>query len=604
MLASICSAGLFTWLSLNQQQAVANHSRANERQTHTFQVLLSAKNYLSAYQDAEIGQRSYLLTRDERYLLAYQHAYRLAPKLIATLTHLAVDNVRQVANLAALGKLSATRLSELDQTVQLTRSGHFDEGVAIVRSREGTRAADMIRDRIAAIVAEENRLLKVHRDAADAAAQTADRYVGLLSGLGLLALLATVGASVSLMHVHDLRVASDARARSAARLLAKRALIQTIIDTSEDLIFVKDLQGRFVFVNHRVGTALGIRPSDAIGRDDSAFLERSIADVFMAVDQAIMTSGEPRTIEEILPEGGKLRNYLSAKVLWRVDGEIVGLIGISRDITELKQSQVDLLRINAELRSVLASLEAETKKRVAAEAQARQAQLELIHLSRRSAMGTMGMTIAHELNQPLTAVANYVRGSRLLLESGGPIDAVQEALTAADAATVHAGNVVRSIRDAVANREFRPKPEGLAQIVGDACGLARIDATARGVSIVLKLSPQVNDVFVDRVQVQQVLLNLLRNSVEAMSDSPTRRVVIASCPSGPDFCQITVRDTGPGISPNIMPRLFESFNTSKSDGNGIGLSISRTIIEAHNGRIWSQPCQTGAVFAFTLPYSL
>ncbi len=231
----------------------------------------------------------------------------------------------------------------------------------------------------------------------------------------------------------------------------------------------------------------------------------------------------------------------------------------------------------------------------------RQMQAELIHVSRLSAMGTMASTLAHELNQPLTAITNYVRGSRRMIADLDDREALGTALDAADRSAVRAGEIVRRVRDLVTKGDAQRRPEELGPLIREACGLAMIDARSSGITHRLELDSPPIRVTVDRIQVQQVLLNLLRNAVEAVAGQPVRRIVVSARCLDEAFAEVTVHDSGPGVAPETAARLFEPFNSSKHDGMGIGLSISRTIVEAHGGQIWSRRSRGGTLFGFTVP---
>lgn len=232
----------------------------------------------------------------------------------------------------------------------------------------------------------------------------------------------------------------------------------------------------------------------------------------------------------------------------------------------------------------------------------RQMQAELIHVSRLSAMGAMASTLAHELNQPLTAVTNYVRGGRRLLADLPDAAPIQDALDHADRNAVRAGDIIRRVRELVTKKgDIQRRPESLEALVREACSLAMIDAHSTGIDFRLELGTTPITVVVDRIQIQQVILNLLRNAVEAVAGSLVRHVVLSTVAKAGSVCEVVVRDSGPGVPSECAGRLFEPFNTSKADGTGIGLSISRTIIEAHGGVIWHRPARGGgAAFGFSL----
>jgi two-component system sensor kinase FixL len=230
-------------------------------------------------------------------------------------------------------------------------------------------------------------------------------------------------------------------------------------------------------------------------------------------------------------------------------------------------------------------------------------QVNLMQMSRLTALGEMASTLAHELNQPLTAIANYLQGSRMLLASGreGVLPAVREAVNQAVEQALRAGKVIRSLRDFLARGETQHKDESLPRIIEEASALALLGVWEDGVAVALDLAPDADRVSCNKVQIQQVLLNLIRNAMEAMHQAPVRRLLLASRRVGPDLVELSVHDTGHGISPEIREKLFQPFVTTKARGMGVGLSISRTIVEAHGGRLWVEPGPDGgSVFRLTL----
>jgi two-component system sensor kinase FixL len=230
-------------------------------------------------------------------------------------------------------------------------------------------------------------------------------------------------------------------------------------------------------------------------------------------------------------------------------------------------------------------------------------QAELIHMSRFTALGEMTSTLAHELNQPLAAVANYLKGGRRLLDSGRAeaIPMIREALDSAIEQALRAGQIIRSARDFVSRGESVRKFEDLATLVEEASALALVGAKEGGVRVSFKLDPRAKRVFGDKIQIQQVLLNLIRNAIEAMQEGVVRELTLSTRQVDRTTVEVIVADTGPGISPQVAARMFQPFNTSKPQGMGVGLSISRTIVEVHGGRLWVESVPgVGATFHMTL----
>jgi two-component system sensor kinase FixL len=229
-------------------------------------------------------------------------------------------------------------------------------------------------------------------------------------------------------------------------------------------------------------------------------------------------------------------------------------------------------------------------------------QSELVHVSRLTALGEMASALAHELNQPLSAIANYVKGSERLLAADPPDKVkIKGALASAAEQALRAGQIIRRLRDFVAKGEAERRIESLPKLLEEAGALAMIGAKERGVHLRFEIARQVELVLADKVQVQQVVLNLMRNSIDAMEESPRRELLVGARAIEDGMVDISVSDTGPGIAPEIAEHLFQPFMTTKATGMGVGLSISRTIVEAHGGRIWAEPRKGGGtVFHFTL----
>lgn len=232
-------------------------------------------------------------------------------------------------------------------------------------------------------------------------------------------------------------------------------------------------------------------------------------------------------------------------------------------------------------------------------------QSELAHVGRVSEMGTLASSLAHELNQPLTAVVNYCEAARDLVRSSPDADTLEmigEALDDAAEQAIRAGEIVRRLRDFISHGKTARKMESLPRLVTEANALALVGSREHGIEVQVQFDPNAREVFVDRIQIQQVLVNLIRNAIDAMIESPVRSLSISTASDSRDLVRISIEDSGSGISETVAPQLFEPFVTSKSSGMGIGLSICRTIIEAHGGRIWFEPApDTGTIFNFTLP---
>lgn len=228
----------------------------------------------------------------------------------------------------------------------------------------------------------------------------------------------------------------------------------------------------------------------------------------------------------------------------------------------------------------------------------------LLHVSRVRSMGQMAAALAHELNQPLTATSNYIRAALRLLAVPEPdLERVRQAMNRAVEQTRRSGEIIRRLRAFVARGEVARQSESIVKLIEEASGLALIGAKERGVKVQIGMDPDLPQVLVDRVQIQQVLLNLIRNALEAMDNCAARELTLAASVHA-GHVLVSVTDTGKGIPPEIEARLFQPFVTNKPEGMGIGLSVCRTIVEAHGGRLWMEPSPAGgSVFHFTLQTS-
>jgi two-component system sensor kinase FixL len=237
------------------------------------------------------------------------------------------------------------------------------------------------------------------------------------------------------------------------------------------------------------------------------------------------------------------------------------------------------------------------------EARLQELQSELVHISRLTAMGEMASALAHELNQPLSAIANYMKGSRRLLEGNTDGNSVQvrNALDKAAEQSLRAGQIIRRLRDFVARGETERRVESVRKLIDEASALALVGAKEHGVRVTTNIDAAHDLILVDKVQIQQVLLNLIRNAIEAMDLSARRELTVATRPAGA-FVEISVTDTGPGIAPDVAGQLFQPFVTTKPLGMGVGLSISRSIVEGHGGQIRFEPNpEGGTIFRLTVP---
>ena len=242
-------------------------------------------------------------------------------------------------------------------------------------------------------------------------------------------------------------------------------------------------------------------------------------------------------------------------------------------------------------------------ERSEAETRLHEMQADLIHVSRLSAIGQVSSTLAHEVNQPLTAIGNYIRAALLMLSAVEPVPnaKVRSVLEKAALQTTRASAIVRNLREFARKGEIVRRPENLTVVVQEAMALARLGINVRSLRVRLRLAGDSRWALINRVQIQQVLVNLIRNAIEAMNDEARRELIVATASGGADLIEVSVADSGPGLSGDVAGDLFKPFVTTKSDGMGVGLAICQTIVAAHGGKIWAEPNPTGGtIFRFTV----
>jgi len=369
--------------------------------------------------------------------------------------------------------------------------------------------------------------------------------------------------------------------RAEDELRRNRDLLASVLDGSADPIFAKDAEGRYVILNRPAAAVFGSTVEEALGRRTADIPGPVDAAAVEALDREVMETGETRVVEnEVLEPDGERRFFLTTKAPWRdAQGRTVGVVGVSREVTLRRR----------------------------AEAKAQRMQAELTHVSRLSAMGAMATALAHELNQPLTAAANFANAARRMLAGDAALDAgrlekARQAMAEAADEAVRAGKIVRHLRELVTRGDGEKCLCDINALVEATATLALAGAREQGVAARFDLDPRAPQVLVDRVQIQQVVVNLVRNAVEAVLGAPRREVVVATAMLDAETVEVSVADTGPGLAEEVADRLFEPFVTTKHHGMGVGLSICRTIVEEHGGWLAAEANPGGGtVFRFVLP---
>jgi two-component system sensor kinase FixL len=372
----------------------------------------------------------------------------------------------------------------------------------------------------------------------------------------------------------------DERKRTEDALRSHKQHLQSILDTVPDAMIVIDEEAIIGSFSAAAERLFGHTAEEAIGRNISILMpepDRGRHDSYIARyrrtgERHIIGVG--RVVTGQRKDGSTFPMHLSVGEMRLKDGR--HFTGFIRDLTERQETQAKLQEL----------------------------QVNLFHVSRLSALGEMASSLAHELNQPLAAINNYLKGCQhLLQDSQYPRAAMtREALDKAAAQALRAGDIIRRLRDFVTRRESDKTIVRVARLLEDTSALALVGARELGVMVRFQLAPAVEYVLVDAVQIQQVLVNLLRNALEAMQESARRELFVVATLTADSMVEIMVSDTGHGVPEEFLLGLFEPFMTTKENGMGVGLSISKTIIEAHGGRLWVEANPIGGtIFRFTLP---
>jgi two-component system sensor kinase FixL len=364
-----------------------------------------------------------------------------------------------------------------------------------------------------------------------------------------------------------------------AALGEREAHLRSILETVPDGMIVIDERGIIQSFSAAAERMFGYAAGEVCGRNVSMLMPSPHRQHHDEYIQRYLRTGERRIVGIGRVVAGQRKDGSTFPMELAV-GEVSNgrrrlFTGFVRDITERQQTRQRLQELQAELS----------------------------HVSRVSEMEQMASALAHEINQPLAAASNYLQGARRLQARADQPSAerLAEALDQATAQVERASKILRRLRVFIKKGEPEQQSENVAELIEESSAIALVGAHERGVSVHLRIAPDLPRVHVDRIQIQQVIVNLMRNAVEAM-EACARRELTLEAAMGEDRVVVRVRDTGPGLAPEVAARLFQPFVTTKSQGMGVGLSICRSIIEGHGGKLTAAANPEGGVtFSFTLP---
>lgn len=532
---------------------------------HTNEVLRYLSQLERTMLEAESAERGYLLTGETQYRDNYLRASRDIPRAIESLGKLVSDNPVQGPRVSGLRETIDARLVELQKVIELGPSRR-DEALAVLQLGE-------LRQTELSLLDERQRDL-------NNASILATVITGTVSVLALIS--AAFGSSLLQRQRSMVQMQATNRDLLASQkeAAAREAHLQAVLTTVPDAMVVINAFGIIQSFSAAAERQFGLSSQEARGQNVRILMPEPFRREHDGYLQRYRETGEPRIIGKGRVVIGRRKDGTTFPMELAV-GEVAleeqrQFVGFIRDLTLQQESE----RALHELQS------------------------ELLHVSRLSTMGEMASALAHELNQPLAAMTNYLKGSRRLLDQihDPRVEALRGAIEKAAEQSLRAGQVIRRLREFVERGESEKRVESLRKMVDEASALVLVATRTASVRIDTQLDPAVDSVLVDKVQIQQVLLNLMRNAIEAMEQSDTKEVFISSAAATGSMVSVTVRDTGPGISPEVLHRLFQPFTTTKRNGMGIGLSLCRTIIESHGGVMQADTdFATGAIFRFGLP---
>jgi two-component system sensor kinase FixL len=391
-------------------------------------------------------------------------------------------------------------------------------------------------------------------------------------------IFAIVGVGISWFG-EQLRRSRIRDATNTQDLRTREAHLRSILNTAPDATVVIDEKGIVQSFSAAAERLFGYKESGVIGKNVSMLMPQPYRVEHDRYLQRYLATGEKRIIgiDRVVTAQRKDGSTFPIKleVGEMQSGERHFFTGFIHDLTE-RQKTADQLQ---------------------------ELQTELARLSRLTAMGEMASTLAHEINQPLSVISNYLQGCNRLLEpvEHPNVPRIRDALAETTKQTLRAGHIIRQLREFVARGEIEKRPENISKLIEEASALALVGAREAGVKTVFRFASHTDTVLVEKVQIQQVLLNLMRNAMEAMQDCELKELMVTTSVPNGDKLTVSVADTGRGLSEEIAARLFQPFVTTKPAGMGVGLSISKRIVEAHGGEMWAEPNPGGgAIFLFTL----
>jgi len=544
---------------------------------HGRQVLDTLDRLRATIADLEVERRGYLLTLDPAYLKPYGISDESVRREGEALQSLVADDPLQSLRAAHLALTVAAKLREIDDIVKTARTSRVDPALAMI----GTM--DEIRSQIDQMMDHERFLLANWETRADALEQSKTWLIAW--AVIIVTVFAGAALALARLEARRRRKATEENVQLHSDLEEREKKIRRLVDANIIGMIIWDLEGRFLDTNDAFLRMTGYDREDLasgrLSRTDLTPAEWHDRDTQTVAELNMIGTVQPFEKEFFRKDGSRLPVLIGGALF-----EASGNQGVSfvLDLTERKRAEAEARESERRYRETL---------------------MELAHANRVTTMGQLTASIAHEVNQPITgAVLNAEAGLRWLGAQPPNLEQARRVLGLIVEDGTRAGNVIGGIRALI---KKAPQPQAcldLNEAIREVIALTRGEAAKTGVSVRTDLADGLPLIYGDRVQLQQVVLNLIINAIEAMGGvaETSRALLISTGQAEPGGVLVAVRDSGPGLDPASLEHLFNAFYTTKSDGMGMGLAICRSIIEAHDGQLRAFANEPrGAVFQFTLP---
>jgi PAS domain S-box-containing protein len=544
---------------------------------HSRQVLDTLDRLRANIGDLEIEGRRYFITLDPLYLKPYGISDESVRRDGEALQSLVADDPLQSLRAAHLALTVAAKLREIDDTVETARTS----GVGPALTMSGTMGE--IQSQIDQMMDHERFLLANWETRADALERSKTRLIA--SAVVIVTAFAGAALALARLEARRRRKATEENVQLHSDLEDRETKIRRLVDANIIGIVIWNLEGRILEANDAFLRMMGYDREDVasglLNRTDLTPAEWRDRDARTVAELKMNGTVQPFEKEYFRKDGSRLPVLIGGALF-----EARGNQGVSfvLDLTERKRAEAEARESERRYRETL---------------------MELAHANRVTAMGQLTASIAHEISQPVTAaVINAEAAERWLGAQPPDIEKVRKALRLIVEDGMRAGNVIGGIRALIKKVPSRQACLDINEAIREVIALTRGEAAKTGVSVQTDLADGLLLIYGDRVQLQQVILNLIINAIEAMSgvaETP-RALLISTGQAEPANVLVAVRDSGPGLDPASLEHLFNAFYTTKSGGMGMGLAICRSIIEAHEGQLWASANKPhGAVFQFTLP---